>query len=54
MQIPEHTTVYEIHGPLFFAATDKMNGFVTDEDTRTLIIRMGDVATIDASAMKVL
>ncbi|MBR2413886.1 MAG: sulfate permease [Clostridia bacterium] len=54
LHIPDNTIVYEIHGPLFFAATDKLNSFAVEEDTHTLIIRMGDVATIDASAMKTL
>jgi len=50
--IPEGTVVYEINGPMFFAAADKFLDFATDEDTRAVILRMGGVLSIDATAMK--
>ncbi len=50
--IPAHTVVYEIHGPMFFADSDKFRDFEVHDDTKTLIIRMGNVATVDATAMK--
>ena len=50
--IPAHTVVYEIHGPMFFADSDKFRDFEVNDDTETLIIRMGNVATVDATAMK--
>lgn len=50
--IPAHTVVYEIHGPMFFADSDKFREFEVHDDTKTLIVRMGNVATVDATAMK--
>lgn len=50
--IPAHTVVYEIHGPMFFADSDKFRDFEVNDDTETLIVRMGNVATVDATAMK--
>ncbi len=54
LPIPADTVVYEVHGPLFFADTDLIREFTVADTTKTIIIRMGDVATVDASAMKVL
>lgn len=51
-QIPERTVVYEYYGPMFFAGADKLLDIVPEEDTRTLIIRMGNVGAIDATAMR--
>ena len=52
MSIPTHTVVYEIHGPMFFADSDKFLHFDLPEDTRMLIVRMGGVPALDVSVMK--
>ena len=49
--IPEHTVVYEISGPMFFAAAGKILGISFKEDTKVLVIRMRSVNAIDATAM---
>lgn len=49
--IPEHTMVYEISGPMFFAAAGKILGISFREDTKVLVIRMRSVNAIDATAM---
>ena len=48
---PEHTLVYEISGPMFFAAADKILHISVNEDTKCLILRMRSVNAIDATAM---
>ena len=50
--IPENTVIYEYYGPMFFAGADKLLDVVPEEDTETLILRMGNVGAIDATAMK--
>ena len=49
--VPDHTMVYEISGPMFFAAADKLLGIHVSENTQCLIIRMRSVNAIDATAM---
>lgn len=49
--VPEHTLVYEISGPMFFAAADKILTISLKEDTTCLILRMRSVNAIDATAM---
>ena len=51
-QIPDGTVVYEISGPMFFADSDKFLDFAFDEGTHAMIIRMSQVPSIDATAMK--
>ena len=43
--------VYEISGPMFFAAADKILKISVREDTRCLVLRMRSVNAIDATAM---
>ncbi|MBQ4429679.1 MAG: sulfate permease [Clostridia bacterium] len=50
--IPKNTLVYEFNGPMFFAGAEKLLDFSIEEDTKALILRMGGVQTVDASAMK--
>ncbi len=50
--IPAGTAVYEIVGPMFFADTDKFLGFAKDPGVRVIILRMGGVPYIDATAME--
>ncbi|MBE6553391.1 MAG: STAS domain-containing protein [Ruminococcaceae bacterium] len=49
-QVPYGTVVYEIHGPMFFAASDKFLQFPIHEDTRVMIVRMSDVSMLDSTA----
>lgn len=49
--VPDHTLVYEISGPMFFAAADKILKISVKEDTKCLILRMRSVNAIDATAM---
>ena len=49
--IPENVRVYEISGPMFFGAADKILDVTFKDYTDTLILRMRAVPAIDASAM---
>lgn len=49
--VPEHTLVYEVSGPMFFGAADKIMKITMNADTQCLIIRMRSVNAIDATAM---
>lgn len=49
--VPENTLVYEINGPMFFAAADKLLRIKFMDTTKCLIIRMRSVNAIDATAM---
>ena len=49
--VPAHTLVYEISGPMFFAAADKILRITLRDDTTCLILRMRSVNAIDATAM---
>lgn len=50
-EVPAGTLVYEISGPMFFAAADKLLKISVPESTKNLIIRMRSVNAIDATAM---
>ncbi|MDE5697018.1 MAG: sodium-independent anion transporter, partial [Lachnospiraceae bacterium] len=50
-EVPAHTLVYEISGPMFFAAADKILNISANDDTQFLILRMRSVSAIDATAM---
>ena len=50
-EVPAHTLVYEISGPMFFAAADKILNISVKDDTQFLILRMRSVSAIDATAM---
>ena len=49
--VPSHTLVYEMSGPLFFGAADKILHIHTDNTVTALILRMRSVSAIDATAM---
>lgn len=53
-QVPSHTLVYEISGPMFFGAADKILQISLTEDTVCLVLRMRSVNAIDATAMHAL
>ena len=50
-EVPPDTRVYEISGPLFFGAADKILTISLNEKTKCLILRMRGVSAIDATAM---
>ena len=50
--LPEHTIVYEINGPMFFATAGKILQISPKEDTKALVLRMRSVSAIDATAMR--
>lgn len=54
-KIPENTRVYEINGPMFFAASDKYR-YVIDDKAKfdILCIRMRNVPAIDATGVEAL
>lgn len=49
--VPEHTLVYEISGPMFFGAADKIMKISSNEDTKCMVIRMRSVNAVDATAL---
>ncbi len=49
--VPSDVLVYEISGAMFFGAADKIAQIATEDNTRCLILRMGGVNAIDATAM---
>ena len=54
-KVPENTRVYEINGPMFFAASDKFNYILDNtKGIDVLIIRMRNVPAIDASGVEML
>lgn len=54
-KVPDNTRVYEINGPMFFAASDKFNYILDNtKGIDVLIIRMRNVPAIDASGVEML
>lgn len=53
-KIPPRTRVYEINGPMFFAASDKYRYVLDDKKIDILCIRMRNVPAIDAAGVEVL
>ena len=53
-EVPKHTLVYEISGPLFFGVADKIMNIAFKEDDKCIVVRMRSVNTIDATAMHAL
>lgn len=50
-----NTEIYEMNGPFFFGVTDKFINAINqlDPDTKILIIKMGNVPVMDATALNV-
>ncbi|MBQ4052303.1 MAG: STAS domain-containing protein [Clostridia bacterium] len=49
--VPQNVRVYEVTGPLFFGAADKILNVTFKDYTRCLILRMRGVSALDATAM---
>lgn len=52
LNIPDGTLVYEFNGPMFFAGAEKILALALEEDTKALVLDMGGVHTVDATALK--
>ena len=52
--VPKHTLVFEVNGPLFFGAADKINGIALNIEEDILILRMRSVPAMDATALRTL
>jgi len=50
-QVPTFVRVYEISGPMFFGAADRLLDITLKDFTKVLIIRMRSVPALDATAM---
>lgn len=50
-KIPAHTYVYEITGPVFFGAADKITEIISDAKKGAVIVRMRSVPAIDATGI---
>lgn len=53
-ELPREVRVYEINGPLFFGAADRIADITTKSFTKCLILRMQSYSAIDATAMHTL
>lgn len=53
-KIPHNTRVYEINGPMFFAASDKYKYLMDDGKIEVLCIRMRNVPAVDAAGVEAL
>lgn len=50
--VPKGTIVYEIAGPMFFAAADKVLQVSEDKNTKVMIVRMTSVPAMDVTALR--
>lgn len=53
-KIPHGTKVFEINGPMFFAASGKYKYVFDTQDTDVLVIRMRNVPAVDSTGMETL
>lgn len=51
-KVPKNTLVYEISGPMFFGAADKLLKIGVENSATCLVLRMRSVNAIDATAMR--
>lgn len=51
-QVPKGVTVYEINGPMFFAAADRFMEISTKKGVKAVILRMRGVTAMDITALK--
>jgi len=52
--VPKETLVYEITGPMFFAASDKLMGLNATDGIKSVIVRMRSVPAMDITALRAL
>lgn len=53
-EVPKHTLVYEVSGPLFFGVADKIMHIAYKDTDKCIVVRMRSVNAIDATAMHAL
>lgn len=53
-EVPKNTLVYEVVGPMFFAAAYKFFQIPTEKSVNAIILRMKGVPAMDATALKTL
>lgn len=53
-EVPKNTLVYEVVGPMFFAAAYKFIQIPTEKSVNAIILRMKGVPAMDATALKTL
>ncbi len=53
-EIPSKTQVYEIHGPMFFATSDKLLSIPIKSGVKVIIFRMRNIPALDVSALRAL
>lgn len=53
-KVPKNTLVYEVVGPMFFAAAYKFIQIPTEKSVNAIILRMKGVPALDATALKTL
>ncbi len=54
IDLPTGVSVYELNGPLFFGATDKIADIGIRDGAKCIVLRMRSVSAIDATAMNAL
>lgn len=53
-EAPEHTLVYHINGPMFFAAADKMMHIQAEDGTKVFVLNMYALPALDITALNTL
>ncbi len=53
-QVPKHVRVYEVSGPMFFGAADRIAEISVEDRIKVIIMRMRSVPALDATAMHAL
>lgn len=51
-EVPKNTLVYEMNGPLFFAAADVFLSIPTEKNINAIILRMKSVPAMDVTALR--
>jgi SulP family sulfate permease len=50
--LPERTVIYELNGPMFFAASDKFLDFPRDDNVKAMILDASALSILDATAIR--
>ncbi|MBO5683242.1 MAG: STAS domain-containing protein [Clostridia bacterium] len=51
-EIPKNTVIYELNGPMFFAASDKFLDFPRDDNVRVMILDATGLSMLDATTIQ--
>ncbi len=54
LDVPDDVMVYDICGPMFFGAADKIADIAANSTTHAIVLRLGGVNAIDSTAMNAL